>query len=257
MRNLTAIFCLTLVILLGSAGNSESADFQKGMWAYSMKDYATALRELKPLAEQGNATAQYYVGAMYAFGNGVHKDHVFAHMWANIALANGNPTGTRLINFVEKKMTPSEIKTAQDLTRECVRKKYEGCGEVKFEDLVKKSKHVGVDASASVLNLKCTNSKNTFSTTYEVDIENKTIIHKTSLVLSNNKKFILNRKPQIISFEEPFAITFNKTNSGYMVFKVFNFDKKTYSQSGHSEMCLRCAPDKKPSSQLFTCVKSD
>jgi TPR repeat protein len=104
-----------------------------------MKDYATALRELKPLAEQGNATAQYYVGAMYAFGNGVHKDHIFALMWANIALANGNHTGTRLINFVEKKMTPSEIETAQDLTRECVRKKYEGCGEVKFEDLVKKN----------------------------------------------------------------------------------------------------------------------
>lgn len=163
-----------------------------------MKDYATAFRELKPLAEQGNPTAQYQVGAMYAFGNGVHKDHIFALMWANIALANGNQTGTRLINFVEKKMTPSEIETAQDLTRECVRKTYEGCGEVKFEDLVKKTKHIGVDASTSVLKLKCTNSKNTFSATYEVDIENKTIIHKTTLFLPNNKKFILNRKPQII-----------------------------------------------------------
>jgi len=144
MRNLTAIFCLTLVILLGSIGNSESADFQEGMWAYSMKDYATAFRELKPLAEQGNPTAQYYVGAMYAFGNGVHKDYVFAHMWANIALANGNQTGTRLINFVEKKMTPSEIETAQDLTRKCVRVKYEGCEEVKFEDLVKKPRILGL-----------------------------------------------------------------------------------------------------------------
>ena len=95
-------------------------------------------------------------------------------------------------------MTPSEIETAQDLTRECVRKKYEGCEGVKVKDLVKKPKHIGVDTSASVLNLKCTNSKNTFSTTYEVDIENKTIIHKISLVLANNKKFILHRKLQII-----------------------------------------------------------
>ena len=130
-------------MLLGSMGNSESADFQEGMWAYSMKDYATAFRELKPLAEQGNPTAQYYVGAMYAFGNGVHKDYVFALMWANTALTNGNHTGTRLINFVEKKMTPSGIETAQDLTRECVRKKYEGCGEVKFEDLVKNQAYWG------------------------------------------------------------------------------------------------------------------
>ena len=55
MRNLTAIFCLTLVILLGSAGNSESADFQKGYTAYKSGDFATALREWEPLAKQGYA----------------------------------------------------------------------------------------------------------------------------------------------------------------------------------------------------------
>jgi hypothetical protein len=45
MKNLTAIFCLTLVILLGSVGMSASADFQKGWAAYQSGDYATALRE--------------------------------------------------------------------------------------------------------------------------------------------------------------------------------------------------------------------
>ena len=34
--------CLTLVILLGSAGNSESADFQKGLTASDSGDYTTA-----------------------------------------------------------------------------------------------------------------------------------------------------------------------------------------------------------------------
>ena len=52
MRNLTTILCLTLVILLGSAGNSKSADFQKGLTAYESGDYATALREWTPLAKQ-------------------------------------------------------------------------------------------------------------------------------------------------------------------------------------------------------------
>jgi hypothetical protein len=42
MKNLTAILCLTLVILLGSAGNSESADFQKGLTASDSGDYTTA-----------------------------------------------------------------------------------------------------------------------------------------------------------------------------------------------------------------------
>ena len=116
---------------------------------------------------------------------------------------------------------------------------------------------ISINASASVLNWKCTNSKNTFSTNYEIDLENKTITHKTSLLLAKQRKYTVNRKPKILSFEEPYAITMSKNKSGNISFKIFNFDRKTYSQSGHSEMCQRCAPNKKPSSQLFTCVKSD
>ena len=65
MRNLTATICLTFVLLLGSAGVSRSADFQKGVTAYESGEYATALREWNPLAEQGNAVAQYNLGLMY------------------------------------------------------------------------------------------------------------------------------------------------------------------------------------------------
>ena len=62
MRKLTAILCLTLAVLLGSAGVSWSADFQKGLTAYDSGDFATALREWKPLAEQGGADAQFQIG---------------------------------------------------------------------------------------------------------------------------------------------------------------------------------------------------
>jgi len=57
MKRLTATLCLTIAVLLGSAGVSWSADLQKGLDAYNKKDYATALREWKPLAEQGDAVA--------------------------------------------------------------------------------------------------------------------------------------------------------------------------------------------------------
>ena len=59
MRRLTAILCLTVAVLLGSVGVSESADYQKGLDAAKRGDYATALREWQPLAEQGNASAQF------------------------------------------------------------------------------------------------------------------------------------------------------------------------------------------------------
>jgi len=58
MRTLTATLCLTVAVLLGSAGVSWSADFQKGLTAARSGDIATALRELTPLAKQGFAAAQ-------------------------------------------------------------------------------------------------------------------------------------------------------------------------------------------------------
>ena len=45
MKKLTAMLCLTIAVLLGSAGVSWSADFQRGMDAWKSGDFATALRE--------------------------------------------------------------------------------------------------------------------------------------------------------------------------------------------------------------------
>ena len=162
MKKSLVLFCLTLTILLGSAGMSASADFQKGTAAYKSGDYATALREWEPLAKQGNADAmfnlgtmyrkgegvpknyktavQWYriaawwghasaqggLGAMYAFGAGVKKDYARAYMWGNIAATNGNKKAAKWRDVIEKKMTPAEIAEAQKLTHEYC-KKTKGC----------------------------------------------------------------------------------------------------------------------------------
>ena len=62
MRNLTAVLCLTLAVLLFSPAEGWSTDFQKGMDAARSGDFATALREWKPLAKQGHALAQFNLG---------------------------------------------------------------------------------------------------------------------------------------------------------------------------------------------------
>ena len=55
MKSLLTIF--TLVFTLFVANTAFSADFQKGLTAYNSGDYATALREWTPLANQGNASS--------------------------------------------------------------------------------------------------------------------------------------------------------------------------------------------------------
>ena len=81
MERLTATIFVTLTLLLGSAGMSWSADFQKGFAAYQSADYATALREWKQLAEQGDPIAQNNLGLMYAKGHGVTQDYKTAVKW--------------------------------------------------------------------------------------------------------------------------------------------------------------------------------
>lgn len=47
------------------------ADLQKVYQAYEQRDYATALIELRPLAEHGGSDAQYNLSLMYYNGEGV------------------------------------------------------------------------------------------------------------------------------------------------------------------------------------------
>ena len=65
------------------------ADYKAGEDAYNRGDFATALREWRPLAEQGDALAQYNLGVLYRKGRGVPQDDVQARQWYEKAAAQG------------------------------------------------------------------------------------------------------------------------------------------------------------------------
>jgi len=78
------------------------SSYQKGLDAFRKGDYATALREWEPLADQGDATAQYNVGVMYENGEGVPSDRKTAVKWWRLAAAQGHaPAQDRLKTFAE------------------------------------------------------------------------------------------------------------------------------------------------------------
>lgn len=132
------------------------ANYQKGIKHYTPDDIAVALRELKPLAEQGNAAAQFNLGSLYYQGRGVPQDysealkwtrkaaeqgHVFAQvtmgsiyaegvpgviqkdypqalMWFVFAAAQGDIEAMELRDTMASRMTPTQIAEAQRLARE-------------------------------------------------------------------------------------------------------------------------------------------
>ena len=112
---------------------SYAGDFNKGLKAYNNKEYATALKEFKLVAEkyrglaQSKGLAMYFLGQMYEKGKGVIKDFVIAHMWYNIGSSNGQFMAKLNRDFLVREMTPSQIEEAQRLARECVKKNYKDC----------------------------------------------------------------------------------------------------------------------------------
>ena len=60
-----------------------------GMEAYDKGDYATALKEWRLAAAQGDADAQYGLGVMYNHARGVLQDYEEALLWYSLAAEQG------------------------------------------------------------------------------------------------------------------------------------------------------------------------
>jgi TPR repeat protein len=124
------------------------------MDAHHRDDYATALREWRPLAEQGDARAQFQLGLLHENGDGVQKDHakarqwyekaaaqeeakaqfylglqsaygeggpldvIQAHMWYSLSAENGYAYAPGYRDDLARQMTPAQITEAQKRERE-------------------------------------------------------------------------------------------------------------------------------------------
>ncbi len=90
IRFFATLLFSTLVLVFP---NSPAADsFDDGFQGYKAGDYKKALELFKPLAEQGDAIAQYNLGLMYDNGRGVPQDYAEAMKWYRKAAEQGHPS---------------------------------------------------------------------------------------------------------------------------------------------------------------------
>ncbi len=125
------------------------ADFQSGCAAFDRGDYAAAREQWAPLAKQGDPKAQFRLGCLYAFGQGVPEDYAFAlrlyrlaaeqgdadaqnnlggmyaegmgvapdpvqaYMWFELAAERGNEMARRNRDFIARSMSPEQIAAAR------------------------------------------------------------------------------------------------------------------------------------------------
>jgi clan AA aspartic protease (TIGR02281 family) len=75
--------------LAALAGIAVAEPLSDGVNAYGRKDYATAKRILRPLAERGSAIAQFYLGLSYERGKSVSESEAAALNWFRKAAEQG------------------------------------------------------------------------------------------------------------------------------------------------------------------------
>jgi TPR repeat protein len=92
---LGAIIFAIAVVNIAAAGSYEEA-----MAAYERGDYVTAMRLLRPLAEQDNAYAQYKLGEMYDFGRGVPQNYAEAMKRYRKAAEQGNADAQDMLGIM-------------------------------------------------------------------------------------------------------------------------------------------------------------
>lgn len=157
--------CCAVAALILTPTIGAAQDFEAGFRAAEAGDYAAALREWRPLAERGNVYAQVNLGLMYSDGNGVPQNHaealrwyrtaaeqgfasaqsllgvlyfdgfgsivtqdvVAAHMWSNIAAANGDDIGRSFRAYLDEKMTAEAISEAHRRAQVCMESDYQDC----------------------------------------------------------------------------------------------------------------------------------
>jgi uncharacterized protein len=145
-----------------AADSVEEAEF-----AYERGDYTQAARLFSPLAEQGNASAQFHLGLMhergrgvrfdyrtalkwfrkaaaqgypgpqvnlgllYERGRGVRKDVIRAYMWyavaADLLPGDKGKTAVTRRDHLTSRMTAAEIEQAQEMARRCQQSQFKEC----------------------------------------------------------------------------------------------------------------------------------
>ena len=84
------IIVLTLIsFLLIIAVPVTAQDFNKGLAAAQAGDWTTALKEWKPLAEDGDGAVQFNLALMYENCHGVPQDYKEAVKWYTLAAEQG------------------------------------------------------------------------------------------------------------------------------------------------------------------------
>ncbi len=97
------LFFIVVSFLSGCV--THGINLREGIRSFQVQDYRQAFIRLKPEAEKGQADAQYAIGYMYYYGQGVVEDRKKAWHWITSAAKSGQADAQQAVKILGKKIS--------------------------------------------------------------------------------------------------------------------------------------------------------
>ncbi|KTD48920.1 Sel-1 protein [Legionella rubrilucens] len=97
---------MTLLLSLSLAACVNYTNLYRGIASFKAEDYRAAFIRLKPEALKGQPDAQYAIGYMYYYGQGVVEDRKKAWVWINRAARAGQPDAVQALAILTQPPAP-------------------------------------------------------------------------------------------------------------------------------------------------------
>ena len=94
---------LVWICFFALAGQAMADALSEANLVYETGDYEKAAKLYTPLAQGGNAEAQYVLGMMYRAGRGVPHDYNEARKWYRLAAEQGHPIAQFYLGWIYAK----------------------------------------------------------------------------------------------------------------------------------------------------------
>lgn len=96
------VLMITVVGFLSGCATS-GLNLSEGIKSFQVQDYRQAFIRLKPEAEKGQIDAEYAIGYMYYYGQGVVEDRKKAWYWITKAANAGQTDAQQAVEILGKK----------------------------------------------------------------------------------------------------------------------------------------------------------
>ena len=111
-------------------GNATAQRFLGVMYRNGIgvpENVAEAVKLYRLAAEQGYISAQYNLGVMYGNGEGVPESYLTAYVWWSVSAAQGHQRAKDNMAIVKKSLTNEQLAQGQTLASTCFESSFKDC----------------------------------------------------------------------------------------------------------------------------------